>query len=179
VNLTGLEQVARPGAGVHARIMPSPDSPSRRFSAPTRVHCRPLLNEDLDRRMSDALDFYVYHRPHMGLQGPKPGRGPLQAEAGSSEGGASAAWKTNRSDGRGTVRDRACGPGAAFAHSRAEVSGEQPRGLQGRAWLEGTGVPEPSRAPPHFSPLSETNLSTMNRSRYFSPCAIPIGGAQP
>jgi hypothetical protein len=30
---------------------------------------RPLLKEDLDRRMNNALNFYVYHRPHMGLEG--------------------------------------------------------------------------------------------------------------
>ena len=33
---------------------------------------RPLLKEDLDRRMADALNFYVYHRPHMGLNGATP-----------------------------------------------------------------------------------------------------------
>ena len=33
---------------------------------------RPLLKEDLDRRMNDAINFYVYHRPHMGLEGATP-----------------------------------------------------------------------------------------------------------
>lgn len=33
---------------------------------------RPLLKQDLDRRMNDALNFYVYHRPHMGLEGATP-----------------------------------------------------------------------------------------------------------
>ncbi len=35
-------------------------------------HLRPLLKQDLDRRMNDALTFYVYHRPHMGLGGATP-----------------------------------------------------------------------------------------------------------
>jgi hypothetical protein len=33
---------------------------------------KPLLKEDLDRRMADALNFDVYHRPHMGLEGATP-----------------------------------------------------------------------------------------------------------
>ena len=33
---------------------------------------QPLLKQDLDRRMDDALHFYVYHRPHMGLEGATP-----------------------------------------------------------------------------------------------------------
>jgi hypothetical protein len=33
---------------------------------------RPLLKQDLDRRMNDAISFYVYHRPHLGLGGATP-----------------------------------------------------------------------------------------------------------